>query len=629
MQVASLELAEAINPATLEGDTISGMIIDITPHKRAEEAIQETNRTFQAFIQASPLAIIALDSDGRVTMWNSAAERIFGWDKQEVLGQHLSFVPDNKQEVFLTLCKRVLSGESFMGVEVRQQKRDGSPIDISISAAPVRDAQGNIKAVMGIVDDITERKRTQAVEALLYEIDRLVLQGRTLGFILSHVCKCLVDILAYPLVCICTMEEDGSVGISAQAGARGDHLRNLHVLCNNTSESRCPTILAIRKGYTQTSDMQGPAYLQYRERACSYGLRSFISVPLRTPSETFGTLNLYALKPNVFDVKTVLLLENLAKRISGALLMAIDQQLLHLQGAAMAAIANAVFITDCNGRIKWINKAFIGLCGYPAEEIYGQTPSLLKSGKHDTSFYQSIWQTILSGEVWRGEVVNRRKDGGLYMVEQTITPLRDMQGKVVHFVAMHEDITDKKQAEAHIHYMAYYDILTNLPNRSLFYDRLQHELTHAHRNERMLAVMFLDLDRFKVINDTLGHTYGDQILKAVAERLKVCVRESDTVSRWGGDEFVFIITNITQLQDAAFIAHKIFNEMSSPFQLEEREVYITPTIGIAVYPLDASDAENLIKKADTAMYHGKERGRNTFKFYTEDYEYYTLKANKM
>ncbi|MCR4292573.1 MAG: diguanylate cyclase [Candidatus Kuenenia sp.] len=277
--------------------------------------------------------------------------------------------------------------------------------------------------------------------------------------------------------------------------------------------------------------------------------------------------------------------------------MAIDQQILLLQGTAMASIGHAVFITDCKGRIKWVNKAFTMISGYPAEEIYGQTPSLFKSDKHDTSFYQSIWQTILSGEVWSGEIVNRRKDGGLYTVEQTITPLRDMQGKVVHFVAVHQNITGKKQSEAHIHYLAYYDTLTNLPNRRLFYNRLQHELSHAHRNERMLAVMFLDLDRFKVINDIMGHTYGDQVLKAVAGRLKDCVRECDTISRWGGDEFAFIITNITQPQDVAFIAHKIFNAMSSPFQLEEREVYITPTVGIAVYPLDASDAENLIKKA--------------------------------
>ncbi|MDE1890676.1 MAG: PAS domain S-box protein, partial [Planctomycetota bacterium] len=303
------------------------MAIDITAHKRAEETTQETNHTLQAFIQASPLAITALDSDGRVTMWNSAAERIFGWNKQEVLVHHLPFVSDNKQKVFLTLCKRVLSGESFMGVEVRQQKRDGSPVDISISAAPVRNAQGNIKAVIGVIDDITERKRTQAVEALFYEIAQLVLQGRSLDFILSHLCKCLVDILAYPLVCVCTKEEDGSVGISAQAGTHVNHLRNLHdVLCDNTSECRCPTILAIHKGYTQTSDMQEPAFLQYREHASRYGLQSFISVPLSTRSKIFGTLNLYALKPNTFDAKTVRFLENLAKRISAALSVAIDQQ---------------------------------------------------------------------------------------------------------------------------------------------------------------------------------------------------------------------------------------------------------------------------------------------------------------
>src|SRR3972149_5846559 len=357
MHVTSLDLAEAINPATLDGGTMSVMTIDITALKRAEEVIQETNHTLQTLIQASPLAIIALDADGRVTMWNPAAERIFGWNELEVLGHHLPFVPDNKQEVFLTLCKRALSGESFMGREVRQQKRDGSPIDISVSAAPVHNAQGNIKAVIGVADDVTERKRTQAVEALLYEIDRLVLQGRTLDFILSYLCKCLVDILAYPLVCICMKEEDGSVGISAQAGTHVDHLRNLHALCNNTSECRCPTILAIRKGYTQTSDMQEPAFLKYREHGCSYELQSSLSLPLCTQRKILGTLNLYALKSNAFDAKTVRLLENLAKRISMALLMAIDQQLLQLQGTAMASIANAVLITDCNGRLKWVNKA--------------------------------------------------------------------------------------------------------------------------------------------------------------------------------------------------------------------------------------------------------------------------------
>lgn len=618
MHVTSPDLAEAINPVIIERGAISGMTIDITMHKRAEEAVQETNHTLQALIQASPLAIVALDSDGRVTLWNSAAECMFGWDKQEVLGQYLPFVPDNKQEAFLTLCNRALSGESFMGVEVRQQKRDGSSIDISISAAHVCNEQGDIKIVMGVAEDITGRKRTQAVEALLYEINQLVLQGCTLASILYHVCEGIVDVFSYPVVCICTKGEDGCIGISAQAGTHVDHLRNLQVLCDNTSEDQCPTSLAIREGYTQTSGMQKPAFLQYRERACRYGLQSFISLPLGRQGVIFGTLNLYALKPNAFDAKTVRFLENLAKRISMALLMAIDQQLLQLQAAAMSSMAHAVFITDCNGRITWVNRAFTRLSGYPAEEVHGQTPSLLKSEKHDASFYQSIWQTILSGEGWHGEIVNRRKDGGLYTVQQTITPLRDMQGKVIHFVAVHEDITDKKQSEAHIYYKAHYDTLTNLPNRSLFYDRLHHELAHAHRNERMLAVMFLDLDRFKAINDTFGHTCGDQALKAVAERLKGCVRESDTVSRWGGDEFIFIITNIIQPEDVAFIAHKILNEMSSPFQLEERKVYITPTIGIAVYPFDARDAENLIKKADTAMYDGKERGRNTFKFYTQE-----------
>ena len=292
----------------------------------------------------------------------------------------------------------------------------------------MRNAQGNIKAVIGVVDDVTERKRTQAVEALLYEIDRLVLQGRTLDFILSYLCKCLVDILAYPLVCICMKEEDGSVSISAQAGTHVDHLRNLHdVFCDNTSECRCPTILAIRKGYTQTSDMQEPAFLKYREHGCSYELQSSLSLPLCTQRKRFGTLNLYALKPNTFDAKTVRLLENLAKRINVALSMAIDQQLLHLQGTAMASIYHAVLLPIVRDVLSGLIRHLPGLAVTRQKRFMVRHRACSSQGKHDTSFYQSIWQTILSGEVWRGEIVNRRKDGSLYTVQQTITPLRDIQ----------------------------------------------------------------------------------------------------------------------------------------------------------------------------------------------------------
>ncbi|MFN3532794.1 MAG: EAL domain-containing protein [Candidatus Brocadia sp.] len=596
-----------------------GIARDVTEQRKTEEALRETNQTLRALIHASPLAIIALDSQGNVTMWNLAAERIFGWYKQEVLGNPLPIVPDDKQEEFRALRERVLRGESFTGVEVRRQKRDGSPIDISISTAPLRNRQGNISGIMAVVADITERKRTEAIDALLHEIDQLVLEGQTLDFILHYTCTRIVDIFAYPLVWIGMKEADGAVSISAKAGTYINYLNELKVRWDDTPDGQCAMGLAVRSKKTQTSsDTQESAIRRCLERASRYGFQSFAAVPLLVHDRILGALNLYSLKPNAFDTETIRVLENLGARISVTVLIAMDQQQLRLQGIAMESVANAIFITDCDGRIKWVNNAFTILSGYTAKEAYGKTPRLFKSGKHDTPFYQQVWQTILAGKVWRGEIINRHKDGNLYTVNQTITPLLDTQGKVCHYVAIHEDISDKKEAEERILYMAHYDALTNLPNRILFRDHLELELAHAHRNGRMVAVMFLDLDRFKIINDTMGHVFGDQLLKLVAERLRGCVREGDTVSRLGGDEFTFIIPDIAQPQDVVPIAQKILNAMSPSFQVEGHEVHVTPSIGIAMYPADANDADGLIKKADTAMYYAKEHGKNTFQFYMED-----------
>lgn len=596
-----------------------GIARDITERKHVEEALREKNQALQALIHASPLAIMALDPQGKVAMWSSAAERMFGWRKEEVLGHILPIIPDDKQEEFRALRERVLRGESFAGVEVRRQKRDGSPIDVRISTAPLRDRQGNISGIMGVVADITEHKRTLAIDALFHEIDQLVLQGQTLDFILPYVCTRLVDIFAYPLIWIGMKEPDGAVSISAKAGTHTNYLHGLKVRWDNTSDGQCTIGLSVRSKKTQTSsNTQEPAIRRCLEWASRYGFQSFAAVPLLVNDKILGVLNLYALEPNAFDTETIRMLENLAARISVTLLIAMDQQQLRLQGIAMESVANAVFITDCDGRIKWVNNAFTILSGYTEGEVSGKTPRLFKSGKHDSSFYRQVWQAILAGKVWRGEIVNRRKDGDLYTVNQTITPLLDAHGKVCHFVAIHEDISEKKEAEERILYMAHYDALTNLPNRILFRDHLELELAHAHRSGRMVAVMFLDLDRFKIINDTLGHAFGDQLLRAVAERLRACVREGDTVSRLGGDEFTFIIPDIANSQDTVLIAQKILNAMSRSFQVEGHEVHVTPSIGIALYPSDADDAGSLIKKADTAMYHAKEHGKNTFQFYRDD-----------
>ena len=293
-----------------------------------------------------------------------------------------------------------------------------------------------------------------------------------------------------------------------------------------------------------------------------------------------------------------------------------DQAQLRLQSSALSAAANSIFITDKQGRIMWVNAAFCRLSGFAIEELIDQTPRILKSGKHDAGFYQHLWQTVLAGRVWSGEVVERRKNGELYTVHQTITPLTDGCSEITHFIAVHEDITARKDAEARIEHLAFHDPLTGLCNRVELHNRLEQAVQQAKRHSRSLALHFIDLDRFKVVNDTLGHSVGDSVLQAVATRLEGCLRESDTAARIGGDEFAVLQPELANPEGAATLASRIVGAMADPFRVCGHDIHISPSIGISFFPLDSSEPDELLRNADMAMYLAKNEGRNNFQFFT-------------
>ncbi|TCS72953.1 PAS domain S-box-containing protein/diguanylate cyclase (GGDEF)-like protein [Sulfuritortus calidifontis] len=288
---------------------------------------------------------------------------------------------------------------------------------------------------------------------------------------------------------------------------------------------------------------------------------------------------------------------------------------LNLLSRALTATSNAVFITDRAGNIAWANEAFSKLCGYEIEEILGRNPRFLQSGLQSPSYYKEMWATILSGQSWISETLERHKNGHTYTVRQTITPIMDELQQITHFIAMHDDITAMKEAEARIHRIAHHDALTGLSNRILFKDRLKQALRLAKRNKEALALLYIDLDRFKPVNDTLGHAVGDMLLKAVAKRLRRCVRDSDTVSRLGGDEFTVILPTINQADDAGKVAMKIIQALEKPFSIQGHEIRIGSSIGIAIYMRDSDNAGDLMQMADAAMYVAKTEGRNTYRFY--------------
>lgn len=291
----------------------------------------------------------------------------------------------------------------------------------------------------------------------------------------------------------------------------------------------------------------------------------------------------------------------------------------HLLVSALEAVGNGVVITDIDARIEWANTAFEGLTGFKRTEALGRKPSeMVKSGRHDPPFYQTMWQTILAGKVWHGEVVNRRKDGSLYDEELTIAPVKDESGTILHFVGVKHDITERKQTEERIRHLAQYDVLTDLPNRALLSDRLQQAIASAKRDGTGLALMLIDFDKFKPINDTFGHDIGDLLLKEAAQRLKECLRESDTVARIGGDEFVVLLRTVGHEPDAIAVAEKIRYALNQPFVLAEQNLNISSSTGIALYPEHGRDETELSKNADIAMYHAKKCGRDNVRMFSPE-----------
>ncbi|MCG8082932.1 MAG: EAL domain-containing protein, partial [Candidatus Thiodiazotropha taylori] len=302
---------------------------------------------------------------------------------------------------------------------------------------------------------------------------------------------------------------------------------------------------------------------------------------------------------------------------------------LRMNATVFDTTAEGIMVTDEENRIKTVNPAFTRITGYSQEEVLGRTPNVLSSGRHSKSFYDDLWESVLHKGYWSGEIWNRRKDGSVFPEWLSISAIKGDHGIAKEFVAVFSDITKHKENEEQIRYQANYDALTGLPNRSLLSDRLNQAIAAAHREDWMLAVLFIDLDHFKVVNDTFGHVVGDELLQLVSARIKACLRESDTVARFGGDEFIILLQDVTEMDSVANVASNIIEHITRVFSLYGREIYIGASIGITVYPDDAVNADSLLRNADMAMYQAKERGRNTYQFFTASMQQHTLERRQL
>ncbi len=291
---------------------------------------------------------------------------------------------------------------------------------------------------------------------------------------------------------------------------------------------------------------------------------------------------------------------------------------------ALQQTADIVLVTNRSGFIEYVNPAFEKATGFERQEIIGKNPGFLRSGLHKPDFYRDLWSTIRKGSAFRGVVVNRRKNGELFHEEKTITPLIDESGRITHFVSTGKGVTARIADQQKLHNLAYFDQLTGLPNRLQLRQQLSQAISQAERRKEKLAVMFLDLDRFKDINDSLGHDEGDKVLCEVGQRLQCCLRQEDLVSRSGGDEFIILVRDVKTEKDVAKVAEKILNRFSTSFVVNGHDHMLHISIGMSLYPNDHQSVQNLLKAADLAMYQAKSKGGSRFQFFSSDMEHRVL-----
>ena len=554
------------------------------------------------------------DSKGIIQLADASATHMVNRSQRALLGQPLPdvLVPDGPGAIETQLRK--LEDEPGLEWTMVLAPKDRRRFSARLTVSAVREPSGAITALHWVIRDGSAQERVATGDQLLQTLGEDVLHGRSLTQILSHVCEQLIRLFPYPFVCVATREA-GDISICAQAGESSlTPDQPSHAL---TAEERCWVESVLETHTTvhlqEEREQKGAPILPS-------GARHYLSrllLPLGTRHRTLGVLVVFGTRRTAFDAVTIQWFEKLTGQITVYLALSKHLEHLRVPGAAMASAEHPVFITDTDGRIEWVNDAYMRLTGYAAADLIGTIPQSFKVGKFRSALQQAHRSNV-QGQYWRYELLGQRKNGRSYMVELVVTPLRNDRGDVTHFVAIHQDITVRKEAEARIFHLAHHDPLTDLPNRTMFYDRLKQALGQAKRHDRIVGVLFSDLDRFKPINDSLGHEMGDELLKNVADRLTRCVRATDTVARLSGDEFTIILQDLERGQDAGHVAQKVLEAVTQPVTLGNQTIQATISMGIALYPFDATDPDVLLAQADRAMYRAKEKGGHCYQFVSDD-----------
>ncbi|MBS1209261.1 MAG: hypothetical protein H6R19_1659 [Proteobacteria bacterium] len=564
-----------------------GIFVDISAHKASEAALEDSEARFRGTFEQAAVGFCLCAVSGRYLRVNQRYCAITGYLEGELLLRDFRELthPEDVEAHERLLDALVLDTAETFSIEKRIKRRSGQLVWVNLTMSLVRSRRGTSQ-FMEVIEDITARKQA---EHELRENEgrmRLILSSMREGVIMR--------------------DATGTV-IIANAAARRLYGLALDENFPPLQEPEGYSFVREDCSFCPISELPGA-------RAMHFGRPASAVVGIDRRDGTRGWM-LAKAEPLARDEATGL--HPVVLTLNDVTAQRRAEEELRLAATVFDHSVEAIMITDAQRHILSVNKAFTDLTGFSSCQVIGQTPALLSSSRHGLVHYDSVWKEATEQGTWQGEIWQRRRDGSEFPEWLSIGAVRDRSNTITNYVAVFSDITERKANEARIAFLAHHDPLTSLPNRTLFQDRLEQALARAERSGKVLALLFLDLDRFKTINDSLGHLVGDHLLQAVAERLLHCVRDSDTICRQGGDEFIIVLPEIADTEVSARIAEKILRRLAEPFEVDTHVLGTSFSIGIAVFPHDGVDADTLMKNADTAMYHAKENGRNTYRFFTE------------
>lgn len=615
-------------------DYFVSICLDISGRKSIERDLLDERNLLLSLINNIPDYIFYKNTAGEYLLCNKAVANYFNQPVENIIGHtDYDFVDPITAEMFRQQDAAMLAQGMPRVNEESITLPDGKQLLLETLKTPFKNSEGHLLGLIGIGHDITQRKaqeekitRLSNFYACLSKINHAIVQINNEADLFAAVCTVTASLHHVKLAWIGRPDASLLIVPVAAAGERQDYLANLVISVDpDVPAGQGPSGVAYRENrIVAVNDFQTNSstslWHDNPERSFSWG--ASCSVPVVLNQQPYVVLNVYSNLKDFFDGEVLKLMAELSLDLSFALdsytheaARKIAEEQLVLSAKVFSQSQEAIIITDKNNEILSVNRAFTIVTGYEEQEVLGKNPKVLASDRQDKEFYRAMWESLLTDNFWQGELWNRHKDGTVFPEWLTISVVCNECGEIIHYIATFTDISQHKAAEQHIEHLAHYDSLTNLANRLLLKSRMDYEIIVAERHKKSFALLFIDLDHFKNINDSLGHSIGDQVLIEVGRRLLACVREEDTVARLGGDEFVVLLAD-THWNGAAVVANKVISLLSDTIFYHNYQLHITPSIGISLYPDNGESYETLFKNADTALYQAKENGRNQYQFFT-------------